>query len=574
MGLDCTLGAAMSLSENMALRTRSILRRLGLGPQQTESFQLRYFAYVRQVEFAAINQRRADPAAKVKRELIKELGTRHPAEDSSKAGSLSADPATPDPDEQRPRPIPCTVNGLALSGGGIRSAAVCLGALQALQRHSCIECVDYLSTVSGDGYIGASLSAGMSTKGGRTFPFGEDISDSVAVSHLRNYSNYLVPRDRSTIRNVAEVAAIVLRGLVANVVLVFATLLGAALITKIAYPVHQTLGCSSFAARATAGFIGIFLRDPSTVCGLSFELTLFLSSTLLVVLIAWALLRSVPWLDGVAGDSTSVLLSTSRALIIAIVVIAFLDLQPLAISSFAELVDKPTDFRAWLRDSAGPLAAFAGIVSALSSTLANFLKTSERASDWTSMTLRVATHVVFVVAALVLPVALWIAYLAMSAALINGWPILGAPVGWKMALALFCVTAAISVCLRPNGYSLHRFYRDRLSQAFVFGAASPGAPSPKPLDRLKLSDLVGTAGPYPIVNAALNVQGSKEANRRGRNADFFMFTPDFIGSDLTMYAPIGRRFVATADMERIDPRLDLATTMAISGGGSLGQHGS
>jgi predicted acylesterase/phospholipase RssA len=51
------------------------------------------------------------------------------------------------------------VVGLALSGGGIRSAAFCLGAMQALQVHRIIEKIDYLSTVSGGGYIGTSMAA-------------------------------------------------------------------------------------------------------------------------------------------------------------------------------------------------------------------------------------------------------------------------------------------------------------------------------------------------------------------------------------------------------------------------------
>src|SRR2546422_9106340 len=44
--------------------------------------------------------------------------------------------------------------GLALSGGGIRSAPFNLGLLQALRQRGLLELIDYLSTVSGGGYIG------------------------------------------------------------------------------------------------------------------------------------------------------------------------------------------------------------------------------------------------------------------------------------------------------------------------------------------------------------------------------------------------------------------------------------
>jgi patatin-like phospholipase len=47
--------------------------------------------------------------------------------------------------------------GLALSGGGIRSATFSLGVLQALSKSGWLEKIDYLSTVSGGGYIGSSL---------------------------------------------------------------------------------------------------------------------------------------------------------------------------------------------------------------------------------------------------------------------------------------------------------------------------------------------------------------------------------------------------------------------------------
>lgn len=54
-------------------------------------------------------------------------------------------------DERGPRA------GLALSGGGIRSATFSLGVLSALARHRLLRRFDYLSTVSGGGYAGAFL---------------------------------------------------------------------------------------------------------------------------------------------------------------------------------------------------------------------------------------------------------------------------------------------------------------------------------------------------------------------------------------------------------------------------------
>jgi hypothetical protein len=115
--------------------------------------------------------------------------------------------------------------------------------------------------------------------------------------------------------------------------------------------------------------------------------------------------------------------------------------------------------------------------------------------------------------------------------------------------------------MQPNANSLHRIYRDRLARAFLF--LSTKGPDVKPLTELKLSELDTSKTPYHIINTAMNVQSSAEANRRGRNADFFMFTRDYVGSDLTMFAK-SKGSSQSPGMEEVDPHLDLATAMAIS----------
>jgi hypothetical protein len=59
--------------------------------------------------------------------------------------------------------------GLALSGGGIRSATFCLGILQALAAQAKLERFHYLSTVSGGGYTGCSLTWFLSQAAARAF---------------------------------------------------------------------------------------------------------------------------------------------------------------------------------------------------------------------------------------------------------------------------------------------------------------------------------------------------------------------------------------------------------------------
>jgi hypothetical protein len=64
-----------------------------------------------------------------------------------------------DPDDAA-RPL----TGLALSGGGIRSATFCLGVLEEMEQRKVRGLFDYLSTVSGGGYIGGWWSAYLSRK--------------------------------------------------------------------------------------------------------------------------------------------------------------------------------------------------------------------------------------------------------------------------------------------------------------------------------------------------------------------------------------------------------------------------
>ena len=87
------------------------------------------------------------------------------------------------------------MRGLALSGGGVRSASFCLGVLQALHAAGKFkETIDYLSTVSGGGYIGTSATVSMSYSGG-IFPFGRtghDAGETEETGHIRDNSRYLL----------------------------------------------------------------------------------------------------------------------------------------------------------------------------------------------------------------------------------------------------------------------------------------------------------------------------------------------------------------------------------------------
>ena len=92
-------------------------------------------------------------------------------------------------------------SALCLSGGGIRSATFSLGVLQGLARRGLLSQFDYLSTVSGGGYIGSWLSSWVARSGleaATTSLAGPDHDaldpEPPQVQWLRSYSNYLSPK--------------------------------------------------------------------------------------------------------------------------------------------------------------------------------------------------------------------------------------------------------------------------------------------------------------------------------------------------------------------------------------------
>lgn len=80
--------------------------------------------------------------------------------------------------------------GLAFSGGGIRSSTFNLGVLEALKENDFLRFVDYLSTVSGGGYIGAWLVANAKRRG---YWVRREADWLQSIKHLRDFSNYLSP---------------------------------------------------------------------------------------------------------------------------------------------------------------------------------------------------------------------------------------------------------------------------------------------------------------------------------------------------------------------------------------------
>lgn len=195
-----------------------------------------------------------------------------------------------------PPPADDNLTGLCISGGGVRSATLGLGLFQAFIKKGILKKFDYLSTVSGGGYIGSCLSSLMSrepenmekysTEPNKNLRFktqdvGLDEQDSPFVGlrydyeyktlentelsakhqllHLRRYGEYLTPRKGLFSWDVSRAVGALFGGVFINVVLFFLALGSVVL-------VHHAL----FAGMSDGHFI-FDLQSPQEVYNLEHE---------------------------------------------------------------------------------------------------------------------------------------------------------------------------------------------------------------------------------------------------------------------------------------------------------------
>ena len=161
--------------------------------------------------------------------------------------------------------------GVSFSGGGIRSATFNLGVLQALAGRGVLRYVDYLSTVSGGGYVGSwltalcqrrfartkkdaeaagvesgsvhelsregfeSFEAGLAWSAGDTDDSGPKREDR-AIRFLREFSNYLTPKLGMFSGDTWALIAIYVRNALLNQLVLLLALVGVLLVPRLLSP--------------------------------------------------------------------------------------------------------------------------------------------------------------------------------------------------------------------------------------------------------------------------------------------------------------------------------------------------
>jgi hypothetical protein len=412
--------------------------------------------------------------------------------------------------------------GLALSGGGIRSATFNLGVLQGLARRGVLRCCDYLSTVSGGGYIGSCLSSLLedpqASVNESEFPFRfqrkEKPDECNTVKHLREHSNFLAVKGNffEYGRMIGTyLSGLILTNLFTLVVLFF-----------FGWCVHTLASINQF----TSNFVKL--------C--------FAVSLCSIVLIGIIRGINATWLKDINIQGRRTVGYINAAFAVLLVISAGLGLITLFAINW-------NDAKSWVIN----LLSGVSIVSALGLIANVFTSKYEKVRG----ILRAFFRVGWV---LVLPVLL--AWLLHAFAVFNAYE------GTTLYYMLFIAAAFLiaSLVIDTNRITLHHFYRDRLSEAYIIKVdrQKDKIDSNEPLCISELHEQ-SKGAPYHLINTTLNVPASRDRYLRGRGADLFFFSKKYVGSETTGYRNT---------KEYNDGKTRLATAMAISGAAASPQMGT
>ena len=479
--------------------------------------------------------------------------------------------------------------GLALSGGGIRSAAFSLGVMQSLARAGWLKKIDYLSTVSGGGYVGSALTWWLSgwPRGGKKefgaghkdFPYQEGDPKGM-VRYLSSHGNYLTPGNGITL---LSGIAVVLRGILLNL-LVWIPILSALmallhlrlpflsflsplpLLEWLEIDLDQTLPV--LMPREIPNFYELLVLAALVVAALFVLYSIVYSLGTGVLrsrkFSAWRIAR--PFRRYRLRRDFERWASTAFAFIGAALLIGTLPLVSQLMNFYTgPLLLEPEDFK--FEDYAqylGPAATFVGIFSGVFGFL--FTRGGQKKSSGAMIVIG-AMLLVYGLLVITYRIGLW-ANCTESFLPWVGWEYCG---DWSKpemieplsSLKVFWIAigaaAIMGILVNLNYMTLHRFYRDRLMESFLpsrhaVAALTTGAAWES--EAAPLSAFLHNNGPYHLINTNLVLINSKDKMRRMRGGDNFILSPLYCGSNATGWRPTCR-FMRNG--------MTLPTAMAISG---------
>ncbi|MEL7448399.1 MAG: hypothetical protein AAFN78_04275 [Pseudomonadota bacterium] len=419
--------------------------------------------------------------------------------------------------------------GLALSGGGIRSATFNLGLLMALGERNLLKNVDYLSSVSGGGYIAACLTWLLARLPGRSRPFTAETEGAhgSVQDWLRAHGKYLVAEYGFS---GWTLGASILAATLLNLLVMLPPLLlvmGAATLEWV--PVNWPAWLPSVVSEPVRAHDGFVLM---TWTGIG-ALLAYLGSVLVFASVS----------SFASRHSHAGMLRVRRLmgfLLNAGIAMLAVGLLPIVVAvQEAMLANLEQHVSEWL-------AKLLGIAIPIGSGLAAMRRadTRERDSGKNSRTLATVGLALVVYGLLMFGYHL----VVHAGALESRW-IWGAA-ALSLALATWCDV---------NQVSMHSYYRARLAKAFmppVAAGADRRALERRPLG-FRLTDCDAyTGAPLHLINTTLNTTSSHDEKNRARGGASFFFSPLYCGSAAT-------GFRSTASYDRGE--MALSTAFTISG---------
>ncbi len=488
--------------------------------------------------------------------------------------------------------------GLALSGGGIRSATFCLGIVQTLHRRGLFNQIDYLSTVSGGGYLGTFLSSYFGSRQENhprervdsTFGYDPHSAESPAVRHLRNNSKYLLNGGGW---GLLRIAGVMVSGFLTSLVMLLTIPLAMAWLTLFIQWLAETRVFSLIKLPWDA--VPAIFQQPGGPL-----LALLLVTLVLLWLVQAAVQRQAhgkqenqKWVNVRNGIETVFVITALSTILIAGLSGSFL-----AVQWYEDLGRNLAETAKRLETASPPkwlVTALSGLVPALFGALMKRRDGSVR--KWAQWLFYLTGPVFFLLTFLMFASSLGVHEARAKATppadqpgSLFIWPFfnLGSLLSQTRELLVWGVVSLFLLlwsflCLNINTFAPHRYYRDRLCECYL--AVRDGwarSPIKRGLDSLlhgvcperenqHQGSAVGTvrslplthlgqspAAPYHLINATLNAAASKNPELRGRDGDFFLFSRHYCGSPLTGY-------IRTEELEKVEPAIDLGTAMAISG---------
>jgi hypothetical protein len=468
--------------------------------------------------------------------------------------------------------------GIALSGGGIRSASYNLGVLQALSEHGVLERADYLAAVSGGAYIASAYAIAETerAKSGSVAGIPVFARGSPEERYLRDHSSYIAPTPSGKVRALL----VWFGGFLANLVILGVALFVAG--TLLGWLYWKLYPCLRFVGPAGSGECTLRPLPPSGHAGQ--YAYLWVPGGILLGGFAIYLLSTFG--DWASSRTRRIRTWESRFVIFGLIALAVLGL-PYLIPPFRDVFGHPGAALSTIKNAThgsggGTPASPAATSSAGAAGVPSFvwltqlvvglnvliagvrLFLAKRRSIYASIVGVAAGPVL-----LLIPF-LWIVSRAASRGATIHY-VLGSfqVASWAAVLVLCVVITASEFLFNCNRTSLHAFYAWRLSTAFALRRATdPNFAEPIPQDNplllsgyQPLRQAPGAkgerAGPQFIYCAAANslTEGSVPP---GRNAVPFTFSSDTCGGRL-----IGR--VSTQALEHRTGGLSLSDAVAISG---------